>query len=311
MEQDYFIPRVEKGALSLPFNVVQGVLESVTDRQTKSFSQKVFHDSIESLRHSFSLTARMLFFPTQAIFPFGSRRIILTHDFWLGKFPVSFYEFDQFCKQVDHPLPNDNGEGRAFQTVTNVSWLDAVAFCNWLSDVQGMHRAYSADGFFVDVQGNRTTDLSQVEGYRLPTVAEWQFAIMKGYKVRRGLPRGASGDFPPDNDLDLGNKFLCYMQQGAWEWCHDRYNETMEDEAFDFQSLQKNNLWDPVGRKAGTFHSVVRLPQSPGGEKWLEESTRHEGEVSSVHGRAYFHEKLTFRLARSMLAKQADQAGEG
>ena len=115
--------------------------------------------------------------------------------------------------------------------VLNVTWNDAVEFCQWLSRKEG-------------------------KDYRLPTEAEWEYACRAGSTTRyvggddpNGLDRIARtadakgrNDFPdvagliiPKGDnqtftVPVGsfppNAFgLCDMHGNAWEWCADRYGE--------------------------------------------------------------------------------------
>lgn len=57
--------------------------------------------------------------------------------------------------------------------VEQVSWYDAVEFCNRLSKQAGLEPAYSIDRSFVEWNRN-------ANGYRLPTVEEWQYAAKGG-----------------------------------------------------------------------------------------------------------------------------------
>ena len=61
--------------------------------------------------------------------------------------------------------------------VVNVSLLDAVEFCNRLSDKEGYEKAYS-------VSGDKVTWNKSASGYRLPTVEEWMYAAKGNEKFK-------------------------------------------------------------------------------------------------------------------------------
>ena len=81
--------------------------------------------------------------------------VTLTHPFYMGTCQVSNAQYEQF--DPDHRILRGKVEfSRADdEAVVFISWHDAVAFCNWLSEKEG-------------------------QPYRLPTEAEWEYACRAG-----------------------------------------------------------------------------------------------------------------------------------
>ncbi len=116
----------------------------------------------------------------------------------------------------------------------HVTWYDAVAYCNWLSEKHGLQKCYVENQ-----DGGIDLDRSK-NGYRLPTEAEWEFAARGGNKSHNtlfaGSAKAADVCWYDDSSKLRGpqkigtkqpNELGIYDMCGnVWEWCSDYYDKT-------------------------------------------------------------------------------------
>ena len=204
--------------------------------------------------------------------------VLLSRGFLLGETPVTQAEYAAVVgtnpsrfKAPDRP-------------VEQVSWFDAVSFCNALSSRVGLEAAYVVNGEHVTWKG------LSCPGFRLPTEAEWEYACRAGTTGARygnldaiaWHSGNAGGQTHPVRQKAPNAWGLCDMLGNVWEWCWDRYG-----------NYPPGEVMDPQGPGSGS-RRVAR------GGSWCD-GAQHARAARRINGDPYdLSDFLGFRLARSL-----------
>ncbi|MDS4041886.1 MAG: formylglycine-generating enzyme family protein [Candidatus Competibacter sp.] len=192
------------------------------------------------------------------------------------RFPVTrrLYQ-DMMGKDLGWP------EGEADdRPVNQVSWYDAIEFCNRLSEREGLTPAYRRSG-------NNVSWDATADGYRLLTEAEWEYACRAGTRTRYSFgddegklgeyvwyARNSDGAPHPVGTLKPNPWGLYDMHGNVWEWCWDWYG-------FYPSESQPDPMGPPAGNsrvlRGGSFGGAGFLRSAGRGWNWPEVGNQGDG----------------------------------
>jgi formylglycine-generating enzyme required for sulfatase activity len=181
---------------------------------------------------------------------------VTVNGFYMGKYEVTQAEYQAVMGT------NPSGNKGSNLPVENVSWYDAIEYCNRRSEREGLTPAYTIDKTRRDPNNRNNEDTLKwtvtwnraSNGYRLPTEAEWEYACRAGTTTpaysEAGLDDLAwwmSNTIEVDcRTQPVGTRMpnawgLYDMYGNVFEWCWDWYG--------DYGSEAQTN---PVGASSGT-----------------------------------------------------------
>lgn len=119
------------------------------------------------------------------------RDVRITRPFYAATHEVTNRQFDAFLKNHSSAELFYASLAGDSNPVVNVSWQQAAAYCNWLSEQEQREPAYAGE-FGALVAVDRVVD-----GYRLPTEAEWVWMARYGGRPGNALRFGWGDSLPP------------------------------------------------------------------------------------------------------------------
>jgi len=168
--------------------------------------------------------------------PLLARTVVET--FRIGKYEVTYGEWlevRQWAVTNGYDLDGIGSGAAANYPVGDVSWYDIAKWCNAKSQKEGLAPVYSVDGsIYKSGESDEVSIDRAANGYRMPTIAEWEWAAQGGTQSQGYVYSGSNdvnavawysgntdGDPKPVGGKQPNELGIYDMSGNVWELCEE------------------------------------------------------------------------------------------
>lgn len=210
--------------------------------------------------------------------------VTITRPFLISVHEVTNKQFTGFRANHDSGADVHVSLAADDNPVANVSWADAVQYCNWLSKQEGRTPAYRQE-FDQWVPIYPTPD-----GYRLPTEAEWVLAIRyAGGKQALKFPWGKKWP-PPENSGNLADLSARELVPSILPAYDDGYTSSAPVGKFPPNAI---GIYDTAGNVAEWVNDLYTVPTPGITEPLVDPVGPERGNSHVVRGSSWRHSGIT------------------
>ncbi len=217
------------------------------------------------------------------------REVNMSRLFYLSTHEVTNAQFRQFASGHDSGKFVEQNLNEDDMPATSVGWHEAAAYCNWLSDAEGLPRFYNIEF------GKVVSSNPSATGYRLPMEAEWAWAArtplqpdpnITGVANQLRFPWGPNLP-PPDRHGNYADRSASALVGRIIFGYNDNHTAAAPIGTF---KPNVRGLYDMGGNVAEWMHDFYEIP---GKDPVSDPTGPASGEYHVMRGSSWMHGTIT------------------
>lgn len=198
----------------------------------------------------------------------------ITKPFYMGTHEIRRKEYAKFDSSITVTPENED------LPVTGIPWIEAIKFCNWLSQQEGLESVYT-------IKANNRVDINtKAAGFRLPTEAEWEAVAQFNFHNREVIGKYTWGalDKPPTG---VGNLAGFETREALQLYIESYTDDHVELAPVGSYSANLNGIYDLEGNAAEWVWDFYKHPLSGRSESLVDPLGPTDGLDHIVKGGSY------------------------